>query len=89
MAGDNGEFTQTFICSQNKILKSGAVGVSLNSDSLKIHNDYRFNWSSIGIEHTIDKIEDNRVYSINGMSPIDFIQIFGRRCSFGTSCNRN
>lgn len=72
MAGDNGEFTQTFICSQNKILKSGAVGVSLNSDSLKIHNDYRFNWSSIGIEHTIDKIEDNRVYSINGMSPIDF-----------------
>lgn len=72
MAGDNGEFTQTFISLQNKILKSGAVGVSLNSDFLKIHNDYRFNWSSIGIEHTIDKIEDNRVYSINGMLPIDF-----------------
>ncbi len=72
MAGDNGKFTQTFISCQDKILKSGAVGVSLNSDKLKVHNDYRFNWSPIGIEHTIDKIEDNRVYSINGMSPVEF-----------------
>jgi len=72
MAGDNGKFTQTFISYQNKILKNGAVGVSLNSDDLKIHNDYHFNWSPIGIEHTIDKIEDNRVYSINGISPVDF-----------------
>lgn len=72
MAGDNGEFTQTFVSCQDKILKSGAVGVSLNSDSLRVHNDYRFNWSPIGIEHTIDKIEDNRVYSINNMSPVEF-----------------
>jgi len=72
MAGDNGKFTQTFISCQNKILEKGAVGVSLNSDSLQVYNNYRFNWSAIGIEHTIDKIKDNRVYSINKISPIDF-----------------
>mgnify|MGYP003571693088 CR=1 FL=1 len=72
MAGDNGAFTQTYISSQNTLLKKGAVGVSLNSNSLKVHNDYRFNWSPIGIEHTIDTIQDNRVYSINGMTPVDF-----------------
>ncbi len=72
MAGDNGAFTQTYISSQNKVLKKGAVGVSLNSDILQVHNDYRFNWSPIGIDHRIDKIENNRVYSIHGMSPVDF-----------------
>ncbi|QKF83127.1 FIST N-terminal domain-containing protein [Halarcobacter ebronensis] len=72
MAGDNGKFIQTFVSYQNILIKNGAVGVSLNSDYLKVHNDYRFNWSPIGIEHTIDKVEDNRVYSINGMLPIDF-----------------
>ncbi|WP_072680431.1 FIST N-terminal domain-containing protein [Arcobacter sp. LA11] len=72
MAGDNGAFTQTYISCQNKVLKKGAVGVSLNSDILLIHNDYRFNWSPIGIEHKIDKIENNRVYSIHGMTPVDF-----------------
>lgn len=72
MAGDNGSFSQTYISSQSNVFKKGAVGVSLNSDILKVHNDFRFNWSPIGIEHTIDKIEGNRVYSINGMTPVDF-----------------
>ena len=72
MAGDNGKFTQTYISCQNEILEEGAVGVSLNSDILQVHNDYRFNWSQIGIDHTIDKIKNNRVYSISGMKPVDF-----------------
>ncbi len=72
MAGDNGAFTQTYISSQNTLLKKGAVGVSLNSNSLKVDNDYRFNWSPIGIEHTINKIKNNRVYNINGMTPVEF-----------------
>lgn len=72
MAGDNGKFTQTYISCQNKILKNGAVGVSLNSDILQVYNDYKFNWSPIGIEHKIEKIKNNRVYSISGMTPVEF-----------------
>lgn len=72
MAGDNGCFIQTFISEGLTILQEGAVGISLNSDSLYIHNDYSFNWSPIGVEHQIDSVETNRVYSINGNTPVDF-----------------
>ena len=74
MAGDNANFKQTFISSQNQILTSGAVGVALNSKILKVYNAYNFNWSPIGIEHTIDKVKDNRVYQISGMTPLDFYE---------------
>ncbi len=74
MAGDNAHFTQTFISCQNKILTNGAVGVSLNSKTLKVCNAYNFNWSPIGIEHTIDEVEGNRVYKISGLTPLDFYE---------------
>lgn len=72
MAGDNSEFIQTYISCNNKVLKRGSVAVALNSDILKVYNDYRFNWSTIGVGHTINKVKGNRVYSISGMKPTDF-----------------
>ena len=74
MAGDNAHFTQTFISCQNKILTHGAVGVSLNSTSLKVCNAYNFNWSPIGVKHTIEEVEANRVYKISGLTPLDFYE---------------
>ena len=74
MAGDNADFMQTFISCQNKILTQGAVGVSLNSSSLKVCSAYNFNWSPIGIEHTIDEVIGNRVYKISGLTPLDFYE---------------
>ena len=74
MAGDNAHFTQTFISCQNIILTQGAVGVSLNSDKLKVCNAYNFNWSPIGIEHTIEEVVGNRVYKISGLTPLDFYE---------------
>lgn len=74
MAGDNGEFIQTYICDNEQIISQGAVGVALNSDILEVYNDYRFNWSPIGVEHTIDEIHENRVYKISGMTAVDFYQ---------------
>ena len=72
MAGDNGSFTQTYVCEGTTVLKQGAVGVSLNSDLLSIFTNYKFDWSPIGIEHTIDRIEDNRVYEISGVPAVEF-----------------
>lgn len=72
MAGDNGAFKQTFI-SYNKTLTScGAVAVSLNSYDLEVTNDYKFDWTPIGLEHVIEDVQDNRIYSISGMTPVDF-----------------
>ena len=72
MAGDNATFKQTFVSSQNNIITNGAVGVALDSNILEVCNAYNFNWSPIGIKHTIDKVVDNRVYQISGMKPLDF-----------------
>ena len=72
MAGDNGNFIQTYISEGNNLLEKGAVGVSLNSDRLHVHNDYSFNWNPIGVGHRIDKVEHNRVYIIDGITPVEF-----------------
>jgi hypothetical protein len=72
MAGDNAKFKNTYVSCGNKVFNNAAVGISLNSDILSVENDLRFNWSSIGIEHTITKVVDNRVYEINDLKTIDF-----------------
>ncbi len=72
MAGDNAQFIQTYISQGDVILSQGAVGVSLSSKNLQVHNAYSFNWSPIGVEHRIDEVENNRVYRIDGMSAVAF-----------------
>ncbi len=72
MAGDNGKLEQTYISSQNTILGEGVVGVSLNSDILKVATDYKFDWKPIGLEHTINKVQDNRVYLIDNIEAAHF-----------------
>ena len=72
MAADNAKFQNTYISCGNKVFSNAAVGISLNSNTLVVQNDSRFNWSSIGIEHIITKVIDNRVYEINNLKTIDF-----------------
>jgi len=80
MAGDNGNIIQTYISEGDTILGRGAVGVSLNSDTLYIKNDFSFNWQAIGLEHTIEKVKNNRVYKIDDMSAVDFyIKYLGQK----------
>lgn len=74
MAGDNGRLKQTFIASQTTVIDKGVVGVSLNSDVLKIATDYKFDWKAIGVEHIIEDAKDNRIYKIDGMKPVKFYE---------------
>ncbi len=74
MAGDNGLFKKTFICIGNKLYENGAVAVSLNSNTLKVTNDFKYDWSPIGIEHTIDKVKGNIIYKISNMKAVDFYE---------------
>ena len=74
MAGDNANFHQTFISCQNKVSDYGCVAVALDSDELQVCNSYHFNWSAIGIDHTIDEVDKNRVYKISGLTPLEFYE---------------
>jgi nitrogen-specific signal transduction histidine kinase len=72
MAGDNGKFVQTYILQGNRVLSKGAVGLALHSDQLQVCSRFSFNWSPIGIEHVITKVDKNRIYTIDDMSAVDF-----------------
>lgn len=72
MAGDNGQFMQTYILEGETLLSQGVVGVSLDSEVLQVQNNFNFNWSPIGIQHTINKVSENRVYQIDDLSAVDF-----------------
>lgn len=72
MAGDNGQFKETSISLGTKVVTQGYVAVSLNSDILQVNNGRKFDWVPIGLEHTIDKVEGNRIYSISGINPTAF-----------------
>lgn len=72
MAADNGNYKNTYVSLDDKLYQNSAVGVSINSDVLEVKNDFRFNWSSIGIEHEITKSINNKVYEINNLKITDF-----------------
>ncbi len=72
MAGDNGQFVETAVSLGTKVITQGYVAVTLNSDILQVNNGHKFDWIPIGLEHTIDKVEGNRIYSIAGMNPAEF-----------------
>jgi len=72
LTGDNAKFTKCFVGIDDTLYDNGAVGVSFNSDVLKVNSLYNFGWKTIGLKHTITKSTKNRVYTIDNMSAMDF-----------------
>lgn len=57
----------------NEVLyDKGAVGISLNSDTLIVSNFYNFGWNAIGVKHKITKAVKNRLYTIDNITAVDF-----------------
>jgi len=72
LAGDNAKFEKCFIGINEKLYSKGAVGVAFDSDILLVQSLYNFGWQPIGFKHTITKSFKNRVYTIDGISAVDF-----------------
>ena len=71
LAGDAAFFHMTYVFSNDKIISSGAVGISVNAEKLNVKTTYSFNWQEIGKVLTITKAKDNRVYEIDGVAAVD------------------
>ncbi|MCK4502084.1 MAG: PAS domain S-box protein, partial [Desulfuromonadales bacterium] len=71
LAGDNAQFEKTLVFTKDHIFQNGVVGVSLNSESLHVFNDYNFNWLPIGKELTITSADGNCVHTINNMTAVE------------------
>ena len=68
LAGDNSQFIQTIVFTQEKILINGVVAALLYNDNLSVVTQASFGWKSIGKTMTITKAQGNRVYQIDNMS---------------------
>ena len=64
-AGDDLTFTRTYIMKDNIIYDEGIVIAVLDSDVLQVHNAYSLNWTSIGKEMTVTKVDKNCIYEID------------------------
>ncbi|MFT7880226.1 MAG: FIST N-terminal domain-containing protein [Sulfurimonas sp.] len=68
LAGDNGQFRQTYVFSDKGITANGAVAAILYGHELIVSNYNSFGWQKIGKTLTITKSRKNRVYTIDGMN---------------------
>jgi len=72
LAGDNGEFKESYVFTKDEIISNGAVGVSLSSKDLNVSNGLNFSWHSIGKEFTVTKSDKNVVYMLDdSITPYD------------------
>ncbi|HEO98792.1 MAG: FIST C-terminal domain-containing protein [Campylobacterales bacterium] len=68
LAGDNGQFKQTYVFCDKGIASHGAVSAILWGNDLIVSNCNSFGWQKIGKTLTITKCDKNRVYTIDGMN---------------------
>ena len=72
MAGDRSTFTNSYVFTKDKITSNGAVmGILINPD-ICYCNDFSFDWEAIGPKHIVTKADENVVYTIDGISAVDF-----------------
>ena len=70
LAGDAAIFDTTYVFTNDGFISSGAVGISVNTEKLRVKTTYSFDWQEIGKPLTVTKSIDNRVYEIDGISTV-------------------
>jgi len=82
MTGDNGEFKNTFVSLNGKVISKGSVGIVLNAEELSVYNHYHFGWEAIGLPMKVTKSNGNQVFELDGMNIIDvYKKYFGESIS--------
>jgi len=71
LAGDNYQFVNTIVFTQDGVIQDGAVIALLESDSLHVTTKANFGWENIGKKMTITSSEKNIVYEIDGIKAVD------------------
>ncbi|GAB6074445.1 FIST N-terminal domain-containing protein [Nautilia lithotrophica] len=82
MAGDKGEFKETFIGYNKNIYSKGAVAIGLFNNDLIVENYSSLGWIPVGIEHKITKSKGDVIYEIDNKPAIEFYKKYlGERLS--------
>ncbi len=71
LAGDNAEFQKTLVCDKHSILQQAIVALSIDSEVLKVYNDFTLAWQPIGGNMVVTKCNKNIVYEINTQKAVN------------------
>jgi signal transduction histidine kinase len=71
LAGDNAEFVNTIVFTEDEIITNGAVIALLYNDDLIVNTQANFGWENIGKQLIITKAKDNVVYEIDGIKAVE------------------
>ena len=71
MAGDDYNFSDQFVFTNDKESNWGIVALVLDEDKYIIKGKATCGWKPMGTEKTVTKSEGNIVYSIEGVSPLE------------------
>jgi PAS domain S-box-containing protein len=74
LAGDNFKLEKTYVFKDTQIYKEGSVAVSFSSPKLYASNRYNLNWTPIGMEFEITKVNGNKVEEIASIPAVDFFE---------------
>ncbi len=72
LAAHNRQLQPGFVFNQHEIIDKGAVAVSLSNPNLHILTHFNFDWIPIGLSKKVTKAINNRVYTIENISAVDF-----------------
>ena len=67
VAGDNGNFKETYVILDSRIYRNDAVALFLYGNDLRVHNSYTFNWIPIGPSFIVTHAEGNKVFTLNNI----------------------
>jgi hypothetical protein len=71
MAGDDYNFKETIIFTNNKSSKKGVVVVALDEDKIIIKGKATCGWRAVGTPKTVTKSEGNHVYTIDNIPVLE------------------
>ncbi len=72
VAGDDGQFKQTYVFSNKKICPKGVLSLAIDRDKIEILMACGLGWQGIGIHCMVTKAKKNIVYSINNKPALEF-----------------
>ena len=68
VAADAGEFKNSFVFNDTQISNAGVIAVILSGEKLQASNAYSHDWEPISRRFQVNKVEDNRVYTLDNKS---------------------
>ncbi len=76
LAGDGGDFNETFVIANNIITDRIIVGLGLYGDQLKIGYSSNGGWDSFGIDRLVSKSDKNVLYQLDGLPALELYKSF-------------